>query len=41
LTLDRNALGVRHQEASERLKDVEKALAAAESGASEARAELT
>ena len=41
LTLDRNALGVRHQEASERLKDVEKALAAAETGASEARAELT
>jgi hypothetical protein len=41
LTLDRNALGVRHQEASERLKDVEKALATAETSASEARAALT
>ncbi len=40
LMLDRDALGIRHQEASERLKDVEKALAAAEAAASEARAGL-
>ena len=40
LTLDRNALGVRHQELSERVRDIEKALAVAEAGASEARAAL-
>ena len=39
LALDRNALGVRHQELSERLKDVEKALAVAESQVLDRRVE--
>jgi crescentin len=40
LTLDRNALAVRHEDSSERLNDLGKAIAAAETGASEARAAL-
>jgi crescentin len=40
LTLDRNALAVRHEESSERVKDLEKANAAAEAAASEARTAL-
>jgi crescentin len=40
LTLDRNALAVRHEESSERVKDLEKVNAAAEAAASEARAAL-
>jgi crescentin len=40
LLLDRNALGVRHQELSDRAKDLEKALAVAETSSSEAQAAL-
>jgi crescentin len=40
LTLDRNALSVRHEESSERVKDLEKANVASEAAASEARAAL-
>ncbi len=40
VTLDRNALAVKHEESTERLKDLEKTIGAAETGASEARAAL-
>ncbi len=40
LTLDRNALAVRQEESSERVNDLEKAIAAAEAFASEARTAL-